>query len=116
MAPARCTTHSSSSPSTCSACSNAWRRNSRCSGFTSQRRGAPGTDSAEAALPGRSRHHVDDLYQLGLIGHVRGIQAKLREMENDPGNRPFATRMRVLVANFDLKRYMHVLEGIRKHG
>jgi hypothetical protein len=78
--------------------------------------GAPGTESAEAALPGRSRHHVDDLYQLGLIGHVRGIQAKLREMENDPGNRPFATRMRVLVANFDLKRYMHVLEGIRKHG
>jgi signal transduction histidine kinase/purine-cytosine permease-like protein/DNA-binding NarL/FixJ family response regulator len=78
--------------------------------------GAPGTDSAETALPGRSRHHVDDLYQLGLIGHVRGIQAKLREMENDPGNRPFATRMRVLVANFDLKRYMHVLEGIRKHG
>ena len=69
-----------------------------------------------AALPGHSRHHVDDLYQLGLIGHVRGIQAKLREMENDPGSRPFAIRMRTLVANFDLKRYMHVLEGIRKHG
>jgi CheY-like chemotaxis protein/anti-sigma regulatory factor (Ser/Thr protein kinase) len=68
------------------------------------------------ALPGHSRHHVDDLYQLGLIGHVRGIQAKLREMENDPGSRPFAIRMRALVANFDLKRYMHVLEGIRKHG
>jgi hypothetical protein len=69
-----------------------------------------------AALPGHSRHHVDDLYQLGLIGHVRGIQAKLREMENDPGSRPFATHMRALVANFDLKRYMHVLEGIRRHG
>lgn len=68
------------------------------------------------ALPVHSRHHVDDLYQLGLIGHVRGIQAKLREMENDPGSRPFASRMRTLVANFDLKRYMHVLEGIRKHG
>jgi CheY-like chemotaxis protein len=68
------------------------------------------------ALPGHARHHVDDLYQLGLIGHVRGIQAKLREMENDPGSRPFAVRMRTLVANFDLKRYMHVLEGIRKHG
>jgi hypothetical protein len=77
---------------------------------------APGPDSSEAGLPGHSRHHVDDLYQLGLIGHVRGIQAKLREMENDPGNRPFANRMRALVANFDLKRYMHVLEGLRKHG
>jgi signal transduction histidine kinase/DNA-binding NarL/FixJ family response regulator len=78
---------------------------------------ASGPQSPEAAaLPGHSRHHVDDLYQLGLIGHVRGIQAKLREMENDPGSRPFAIRMRALVANFDLKRYMHVLEGIRKHG
>jgi len=67
-------------------------------------------------LPGHARHHVDDLYQLGLIGHVRGIQAKLREMENEPGNRPFANRMRALVANFDLKGYMHVLEGMRKHG
>jgi CheY-like chemotaxis protein len=70
----------------------------------------------QGALPEHSRHHVDDLYQLGLIGHVRGIQAKLREMETDPSNKPFATRMRTLVANFDLKRYMNVLEGMRKHG
>jgi CheY-like chemotaxis protein len=70
----------------------------------------------QGALPEQSRHHVDDLYQLGLIGHVRGIQAKLREMETDPTNKPFATRMRTLVANFDLKRYMNVLEGMRKHG
>jgi signal transduction histidine kinase/DNA-binding NarL/FixJ family response regulator len=70
----------------------------------------------QGALPDHSHHHVDDLYQLGLIGHVRGIQAKLREMETDPTNKPFATRMRTLVANFDLKRYMNVLEGMRKHG
>jgi hypothetical protein len=70
----------------------------------------------QGALPAHSRHHVDDLYQLGLIGHVRGIQAKLREMESDPSNKPFANRMRTLVANFDLKRYMNVLEGMRKHG
>jgi signal transduction histidine kinase/DNA-binding NarL/FixJ family response regulator len=70
----------------------------------------------QGALPEHSRHHVDDLYQLGLIGHVRGIQAKLREMETDPTNKPFASRMRTLVANFDLKRYMNVLEGMRKHG
>jgi len=29
----------------------------------------------------RSRHHLDDLYRLGRIGHVRGIEAKLRELE-----------------------------------
>ena len=80
--------------------------------------GAAGSGRADqgADLPVHSQHHVDDLYQLGLIGHVRGIQAKLREMENDPTNKPFARRMRALVANFDLKRYMHVLQGMRKHG
>jgi signal transduction histidine kinase/CheY-like chemotaxis protein len=72
--------------------------------------------TGDSSLPEHSRHHVDDLYQLGLIGHVRGIQAKLREMENDPTNKPFATHMRALVANFDLRRYMNVLEGMRKHG
>jgi CheY-like chemotaxis protein len=69
----------------------------------------PGSD-----LPVGSRHHLDDLYQLGRIGHVRGIQAKLRAMEEeDAANRPFATRLRGLVANFDLKRYMNVVEAMR---
>ena len=69
------------------------------------------------ALPSQSRHHLDDLYQLGRIGHVRGIQAKLRQMEDeDAANRPFATHLRGLVANFDLKRYMNVLEAMRNHG
>jgi signal transduction histidine kinase/CheY-like chemotaxis protein len=77
---------------------------------------APAAAVSDAELPPHSRHHVDDLYQLGLIGHVRGIQAKLLEMESDPTNHAFAHRMRTLVANFDLKRYMNVLEGMRKHG
>ena len=67
-------------------------------------------------LPSNSRHHIDDLYQLGRIGHVRGIQAKLQEIESeDPSNKPFAMHMRGLVANFDLKRYMNVLEAMRKN-
>jgi hypothetical protein len=70
-----------------------------------------------SALPSHSHHHLDDLYQLGRIGHVRGIQAKLRQMEQeDAANRPFATQLRGLVANFDLKRYMNVLEAMRSHG
>ena len=45
---------------------------------------------------------------------MRGIQAKLREIEaEDPASKPFATHMRSLVANFDLKRYMNVLEALR---
>jgi CheY-like chemotaxis protein len=68
-------------------------------------------------LPDHVRHHIDDLYQLGKIGHVRGIQAKLREIEaEDPDNRVFTGRLRTLVANFDLKRYMTVLEAMRNHG
>jgi CheY-like chemotaxis protein len=68
-------------------------------------------------LAEHSRHHIDDLYQLGRIGHVRGIEAKLREIETeDPANKAFATRLRALVANFDLKRYMNVLETMRNDG
>jgi signal transduction histidine kinase/DNA-binding NarL/FixJ family response regulator len=71
--------------------------------------------SSPASNPsGRSRHHLDDLYRLGRIGHVRGIEAKLRELElEDPVNEAFAAQMRNLVANFDLKRYMTVLEALR---
>jgi DNA-binding response OmpR family regulator len=78
----------------------------------------PGTVSAPVAIPGsRSRHHLDDLYQLGRIGHVRGIEAKLREIElEDPVNEAFATQLRTLISNFDLKRYMNVLETLRANG
>jgi signal transduction histidine kinase/DNA-binding NarL/FixJ family response regulator len=63
---------------------------------------------------GRSRHHFDDLYRLGRIGHVRGIEAKLRELElEDPANEAVAAQLRSLVTNFDLKRYMNVLEALR---
>jgi signal transduction histidine kinase/DNA-binding NarL/FixJ family response regulator len=74
--------------------------------------------SAQAPAPGnpaaRSRHHLDDLYRLGRIGHVRGIEAKLRELElEDPANDALATQLRLLVSSFDLKRYMSVLEAMR---
>jgi signal transduction histidine kinase/FixJ family two-component response regulator len=62
----------------------------------------------------RSRHHLDDLYRLGSIGHVRGIEAKLRELElEDPSHEAVAAHLRSLVSNFDLKRYMNVLEAMR---
>ena len=74
-------------------------------------------DTAAALLPQQSRHHLDDLYQLGRIGHVRGIQAKLRQMEEeDFANAPVIKQLRGLVANFDLKRYMNVVEAMRNHG
>jgi CheY-like chemotaxis protein len=63
------------------------------------------------------RHHLEDLYRLGRIGHVRGIHAKLEEMAAEhPANEPLATQLRALVSNFELKRYMNVLEAMRKNG
>jgi hypothetical protein len=77
--------------------------------------GAANDNQPVEILPDHSRHHIDDLYQLGRIGHVRGIHAKLHELEaEDPSNKAFATHLRTLVANFDLKRYMNVLEKMRK--
>jgi len=71
----------------------------------------------QPVLPEHSRHHLDDLYRLGRIGHVRGIHAKLEEMAAEhPSNEAVAAHLRTLVANFELKRYMNVLEAMRKNG
>ncbi len=54
-----------------------------------------------------------DLRQLGEIGHVRAIEAKLQEMElADTGHRRFAARLRQIVAEFDLKRFVRTLDEV----
>lgn len=64
-----------------------------------------------------SLQHLDALYQLGRIGHVRGIEAKLREIEqHDAATSALAARLRTLISNFDLKRYMSLLEELRLKG
>ena len=50
-------------------------------------------------------------------GHVRGIEAKLREIEQqDAATTALAAHLRTLILNFDLKRYMSVLEELRQKG
>jgi CheY-like chemotaxis protein len=67
-------------------------------------------------MPIQTRRHMDDLYRLGRIGHVRGIHSKLNELESsDPTTKSFAVHLRKLVANFDLKGYMQALEAMRNH-
>ena len=67
--------------------------------------------------PEQCLHHIGALYELGRIGHVRGIEAKLREIEAEhPANGPFAAQLRGFISNFDLKRYMTALEAMQKHG
>ena len=58
--------------------------------------------------------HIEDLLKLGEIGYVRGIQAKLKEIESaSPDNGAFVSHMRDLMETFDLKQYMAVLEALR---
>jgi len=75
------------------------------------------SDDANATLPEHARHHLDDLYQLGRIGHIRGIQSKLQAIEDEHAdNKRAVTQLRGLIANFDLRRFMNTLEGMRKNG
>jgi CheY-like chemotaxis protein/anti-sigma regulatory factor (Ser/Thr protein kinase) len=50
-------------------------------------------------------HHVQELIQLGEIGYVRGIEAKLTEIALNPENQPFAEAVRAYIQAFDLSGY-----------
>ncbi|NUB03404.1 hypothetical protein GBZ48_29705, partial [Azospirillum melinis] len=64
-----------------------------------------------AAPPESALRHLDDLRQLGRIGYIRGIEAKLREIEaEDAAATSFVERLRTLVRAFDLKGYMRAVE------
>jgi signal transduction histidine kinase/CheY-like chemotaxis protein/purine-cytosine permease-like protein len=59
------------------------------------------------------REHVENLKQLGRIGYVRGIEAKLDEIAlAEPDMAAFAAYLRGLVRRFELARYMAYLEGL----
>jgi CheY-like chemotaxis protein/anti-sigma regulatory factor (Ser/Thr protein kinase) len=79
-------------------------------------------EAAPRTLPGAQgvvphSRHIDDLLRLGEIGHVRGIHAKLEQIESqEPKLRHFAEQIREIVKAFDLKRYMTMLEAMRIDG
>jgi signal transduction histidine kinase/CheY-like chemotaxis protein/purine-cytosine permease-like protein len=63
------------------------------------------------ALP--TAAHLDDLLQLGHIGYVRGIEAKLNAIaEAEPQTHEFCTHLRTLVRSFELAQYMACLEDL----
>jgi len=67
------------------------------------------------ALPVLSDDAAESLLTLGAIGYVRGIQRKLDELDSGaPGERAAAARLRPLVAEFQLKRYMQLVEELRE--
>jgi signal transduction histidine kinase/CheY-like chemotaxis protein len=77
----------------------------------------PAPAGAPVADPAAARRRLEELYELGRIGHVRGVEAKLREMEDaDPASRPLAATLRGHLKNFDLRQVLQALESTRKAG
>ena len=61
--------------------------------------------------------HLSDLLQLGRIGYVRGIEAKLSEItEAEPETAAFAGHLREMVRGFELSRYIACLENLPELG
>jgi CheY-like chemotaxis protein len=61
--------------------------------------------------------HLSDLLQLGRIGYVRGIEAKLSEIaEAEPETAAFAGHLREMVRGFELSRYIACLENLPEFG
>src|SRR5690606_37204775 len=68
-------------------------------------------------LLARLGRHLEDLWQLGQIGHVRGIQARLREFEvAEPGAGALVRALRVMVERFDMRGYMMTIRELRENG
>ncbi|NEU13657.1 response regulator [Methylobacterium sp. BTF04] len=63
------------------------------------------------------REQVADLLRLARIGHVRGLEAKLAEMETEPPvPMAFVGQMRGLVAAYDLRQVMSILDILLSEG
>jgi signal transduction histidine kinase/CheY-like chemotaxis protein/purine-cytosine permease-like protein len=60
--------------------------------------------------------HLRELMDLGQIGHVRGIDAKLKELAGEPGNGPLVELLRARIEAYDLEGYREVLESVGGHG
>jgi DNA-binding response OmpR family regulator len=72
--------------------------------------------AARAVTP-PAAEQIEELIRLGQIGYVRGIEAKLSELELETAlQEPFVRQMRDIVQSYDFQRYLAVLEGMRSDG
>ena len=81
--------------------------------------GAPaGVEPAgDIAPPPSAAPFVEGLRQLAAIGHVRAIEARLRDMEAaDEANQAFVERLRQLIKRLDLKSFQKALKAREPHG
>jgi signal transduction histidine kinase len=74
----------------------------------------PAAEPGDRPASGRpSADQIGELLRLGRIGHIRGIEAKLAAMEHTAGvPQAFVVQMRGLIAGYDLRRYLTVLQEL----
>jgi len=56
--------------------------------------------------------HLRELIELGQIGHVRGIEAKLTALSTEPGNGALVELLRARLADYDFEGYRRVLDSV----
>ncbi|HEV7285749.1 MAG TPA: response regulator, partial [Kaistia sp.] len=76
---------------------------------------APPKIEAPAPLVSPGADHVRELLDLGQIGYVRGIEAKLDELAAETDNQPLVAALRTHLRNFDFDLYQTTLEGVGEH-
>ena len=68
-----------------------------------------------SALRSPGADHVRELVSLGQIGHVRGIDAKLTELAQEPQNAQLVDILRARMEAYDFAGYAEVLENVNDH-
>ncbi len=78
---------------------------------TASERRRPAREAAASLAP----RHVAELLRLGRIGHVRGIAAKLAELDHDGAAPPeLVAQLRGLTESYDLRRYLQILHDLQR--
>jgi CheY-like chemotaxis protein len=78
-----------------------------------RKRGEGSKRKASVISPGPD--HLRELMDLGQIGHVRGIDAKLKELADEPANAPLVELLRARIEAYDLEGYREVLDSVGEH-
>ena len=64
------------------------------------------------AMPSGTRYHVEQLIHLGQIGYVRGIYAKLAELDAESADyKPMTSQARLYVQQFQFDDYFRFLKA-----
>jgi signal transduction histidine kinase/CheY-like chemotaxis protein/purine-cytosine permease-like protein len=73
----------------------------------------PPSETVLGKLVSPGQEALRELANLGQIGHVRGIEAKLNALAADPANMPLVEALRRHMENFDFEAYAETLERVR---